>query len=69
MMRQRPHHRFLLEYLRHLNILRCYHQTWVMSGVQLMRHRLSDKPAGVETYLSKLLQDKTITKYLLVKLT
>ena len=58
MMRLRPHHLFLLEYLRHLNILRCYHRAWTMGGVQLMRHCLSDKPAGVETYLSKLLQDK-----------
>ena len=39
-----------------------------MSGVQLLRHRISDKSAGVETYLSKLLQAMTIAKYLLVML-
>ena len=56
MIRQRHHPRFLLEYLRHLVILLLYHQVSMLRGVQLLHHRISDKPAGVETYLSKLLQ-------------
>ena len=68
MMRLRLHRQCLLECLRHLNILLCYHLAWTMGGVQLMGRCHNDKPAGVETYLSKLLQDKTIAKYLLVML-
>ena len=56
MIRQRHRHHFLLEYIRHLDILLYYHKAYIMSGVQRLHHRISDKPAGVETYLSKLLQ-------------
>ena len=65
MVQQRHRHRFLLEYLRHLDILRCYHREETTSGVQSAHHRISDKPAGAKTYLSKLLQAVTVALYLL----
>ena len=68
MIRQRHHHHSLLEYLRHLYILRYYHQASTTRGGQLLHHRISDKPAGVETYPSKLLLGKTIVLSLLAKL-
>ena len=67
-MRQRHHQHSLLEYFRRLDILLYCHQVSIERGVHRLHHLISDKPAGVETYLSKLLQVMLIVLHLLAML-